>query len=305
MRAFPGILTLALLLGPAATTAAAPAKTPCSISLVVGADHRGQLLPCHCAGIQASSLAYRAALLKLVRGGKGFTVIADAGDFTPLPEDTEEVVPAEAEVAALALMPYDAIAVGEAELLRGPAFLAGASARLPLVCANVSFPHDPGVDIPATRIVERGGCRVLVTAYVDPLLFYDRSQAMARLADSLVVSDAAQALAPILERARTEKLPLVVLAHADRASVESLFSGLDAPDVVVVGHEPEEGLRAEPWHGNLLIEPGPRSQTLAEVTFRPGLGGAPKVEAYRVHVLKQAKHWDARVESLVQPESAR
>jgi 2',3'-cyclic-nucleotide 2'-phosphodiesterase (5'-nucleotidase family) len=290
-------------------TAAPPVagSTPagCPVVLLVGADHRGELAPCNCPGLEAGSLGLRAAFLRSARLGDRFAVVADAGDFTPLPSDSEDVSSAETVVRALEMISYDAVAVGEAELLRGPEFLAEASQRLPLVCANVKLAGDLGAHIPGVRVLERDGCRVAVTAYVDPLLYYEWPQALARPADSLLVTDASEALRPILAKARADGLLLVVLAHADQASVAALFGDLPCPDVIVVGHDPQETRSATRWKEAIWVEPGARSRGIAQLTFRASPAGPPVVDAFRIHELKQESRWDERVEELVRAGSSR
>jgi 2',3'-cyclic-nucleotide 2'-phosphodiesterase (5'-nucleotidase family) len=303
MRSFP-LAILAILFSGAALAAAPPHAAPstpaeCPVVLLVGADHRGELLPCHCPGLEAGSLALRASFLRTVRLGARFTVTADAGDFTPLPSDGEDVSPAATVLQVLELLAYDAVALGEAELLRGPEFLAEASARLPLVCANVKLGGDLDARIPAMRVIERDSCRVAVTAYVDPLLYYAWAQALERSADSLLVTDPAEALRPILAKARSEGLPLVILAHADQASVAELFADLPRPTVIVVGHDPQGSRSATRWNDAIRIDPGPRSRSIAELTFRCAGDQPPVAEAFRLHELKQETRWDERIEELV------
>ncbi len=293
-------LALFLLVAPCPPAAAAD-STGCRILLLANADHRGELMPCHCPGLEAGSLALRAGLLRGVRLGNRFVVGADAGDFTPLPGDTAGVSSSATILDALEAMGYDAIAPGEAELLRGPEFLAEAASRLPLVCANLKLGGAPAGSIPPLRVIERDGCRVVVTAYVDPLLYYEWPQALECPADSLLAIDPAQALRPILEGARAEGLPVILLAHADAVSVAALLADLPRPDVVVVGHDPGETRTAGRWESVLWVEPGPRSRTVAQVAFHAGRDGSAAVDSFRLTELNQLKRWDRRIEALVRP----
>ena len=107
------------------------------------------------------------------------------------------------------------------------------------------------------RVIERDSCRVAVTAYVDPLLYYEWPQALERSPDSLLVTDPAEALRPILAKARAEGLPLIVLAHADQVSVAELLRDLPRPAVIVVGHDPQESLSATRWEDAIWVDPEP------------------------------------------------
>jgi hypothetical protein len=149
------------------------------------------------------------------------------------------------------------------------------------------------------RVIERDGCRVAVTAYVDPLLYYEWPQALERPADSLLVTDPAEALRPILAKARAEGLPLVLLAHADQASVAELLADLPRPDVIVVGHDPQESRSATRWNDAIWVDPAPRSRSISELTFRCVGGQPPVAEAFRLHEMKQESRWDERIEELV------
>ena len=280
MRTLPVAILSMVFSGATFVAVPAPCAAPstpadCPVVLLVGAEHRGELLPCHCPGLEAGSLALRAAFLHTARSKGRFTLVVDAGDFTPLPTDSEGVSPASTVIQVLERISYDAIALGEAELIRGPEFLAEASARLPLVCANVTLAGDLGARIPGMRIIERDSCRVAVTAYVDPLLYYEWPPALQRSPDSLLVTDPAEALRPILARARADGLPLVILAHADQASVAELFGGLPRPDVIVVGHDPQGSRTATLREGAIWVEPSPRSRSLAQLVFRSRGGNRP------------------------------
>lgn len=235
-------------------------------------------------------------MFKQARAQRERVVATDGGDFVPGLEDTLTTERAELMLAAMELMDYSAVAVGENELILGPEFLAAAAQRIPLVSANLrlSAPFDAAV--PRVRWQEFEGLRVAVTAYVDPLLYYTWPGAVERGFDDMMVLDPHEALTELLPELEGADA-VVLLAHADRAHIEDLLPRLSGIDVVVQGHEPHGLNRVEQISGAHLVEPGRLSRQVAQTDFAwtDGL----QVETHRLWTLRRFKRGDARVDKLV------
>jgi len=220
----------------------------------------------------------------------------DGGDFTPAPGET---LGAERTVFLLEVMPlldYDAVGVGELDLLPGLDALRRAAAALPLVCANLKA---PGVDIPPVRWVDLEGHRVAITSVLDPVLFYEQPGALAIDPDSLLVSDPAAGLADALASVAPAADLVVVLAHASEDQLEEVLPPDGEVDVVLLGHEHVRSrtLRAEPA---LLLRPGERSRCLADLKITLSGPGEPEEVDYKLWDLKRETRTDADIEERIQ-----
>jgi 2',3'-cyclic-nucleotide 2'-phosphodiesterase (5'-nucleotidase family) len=181
---------------------------------------------------------------------------------SPEGDSLREVI-AEFLLDGLAAVGYDALGLGELELELGAGYLARAADSLPLVCANLE-PHPAlGAKIPRFRRIDAGGRWIAVTAYVDPLLYYEWPHAFED--GSLGLTDPGTALEAVLLEVAGADL-VVVLAHAPREAIEELIPRLKGIDVVVQGHEPEGPRESSIGKAYFLI-PGPRSRDVSLVSL--------------------------------------
>src|SRR5262249_14890510 len=136
------------------------------IAVLANAAGDGDLHPCRCPGLNSSSLALRASVLKRARTFTFPSLIVDGGDFAAPPDDSLRSERFDLFVKSMQFMTYDAVGLGDAEFDLGKDAVRGAAAKLPLVCANLT--DTTGWGIPAVRRVERGGFHIVITGYVDP-----------------------------------------------------------------------------------------------------------------------------------------
>lgn len=225
-------------------------------------------------------------------------IVCDGGDFVPGPDDTLVEERGQLMLETMEIMAYDAVGVGELELLRGPGYLERAASVLPLVCANLKLHPDFEPDIPPLLWFEEGDRKIAVTGYVDPMLYYLLPGTLDRNPDSLLVLDPVESLLPVLEKARTGADIVIVLAHAEAEQITDLMEQVGPVDVVVQGHEPPNARQAGRVGNALLILPGPRSRQVAQLHME-FCGSEMERFRYRVWDLKRSAEGDARIEALV------
>ncbi len=166
---------------------------------------------------------------------------------------------------------YDALTFGPADAVLGEELLRSLAAddALPLVSANLTRGAGDGLLLPASRIVERGGVRVAVTAVTTAA-----GAEAERLAEAGVgMLDPRAALAGLLPELRKRADLVILLARMPLSEAKVLGEGFpDLVDVVVVGAlEPGRGVVGPENGGAVYVTAGDRGQALGRV--RVGLDG--------------------------------
>lgn len=224
------------------------------------------------------------------------SLVADGGDFVPGEGESLRVERADLMLEAMELMSYDAVGIGELELALGVDYLKQAADRLPLVSANVRV---AGIEIPELRLVDAGGHRIAVTAYLDPLLFYELPGALEIAPESLLVVDPVESLGQLLQHVRIEADLVVVLAHASREHLEDVLTRIPPVDVIIQGHEPDGARRMGRVHDTLLVVPGARSRHVSLLNLTLDADNQLQRTNYRVVYLSQFGRADQRLDDLV------
>jgi len=303
-------LLAGLLLAASPVRSAGETAPEPGVDLIIQTDSRGELQPCHCPGMPSGGFSRRSEVFKIARhSGERIALVLEGGDFLPDLEDSLSAPLADFLPGVLVVMDYDAMALGERELFRGPDYLTRLAGELPLVCANVTVGGAPVA--PAVRWFRVGERRVAVTGFLDPLLFYAWPDAFTGDAGTILVSDPVEALTAV--RAELDSADaVVVLAHAGLDRVLEWGPELDFVDVLVQTHEP--GLSEHPGRAGdaFVVEPGPRSRQVvrAHLEWPDTTGTASPVavtaahgvslDALHVWDLKRTVRFDAHVEERVQ-----
>jgi 2',3'-cyclic-nucleotide 2'-phosphodiesterase (5'-nucleotidase family) len=269
-----------------------------TVAIFAQTDSRAELMPCHCPGLKTGGLALRSAVFGRARALTFPAIVVDAGDFIPADGESLRTEFAELMLDAMEIMEYDAVSLGGLELQLGHDFVARAAKRLPLVCANLKW-EEEGAEIPKVRWIEDSGRKVAVSAYVDPLLYYDLPGIVDNLAERILVLDPVESLQPVLDEVRPEADLVVLLAHADLPRIRELLDQLSGFDVVVQGHAPEETEPLVRFEGVDLMVPGPRSRQVAQLTLVLNADNTVRDRRARVWNLSRLTKGDRRLDDLV------
>lgn len=269
-----------------------------TVGILAQTDSQAELMPCHCPGLKTNGLALRNGVFSRARALPHPVIVVDGGDFVPAPEDTLRHERAELMLDAMAIMKYDAVAPGGFELQLGRDFVTEAAKRLPLVCANIEWQED-GAEIPRVRWIEAEGHRIAVTAYIDPLLYYDLPGIVDHLDENVIVLDPVENLESVMAEVRSEANLVVLLAHAGLAQIQEVLHQVAGIDVVVQGHAPED---AEPLvrleHADLVV-PGPRSRQVAQLNLVLDADNNVTDRNARLWNLSRLTQGDRRLDDLV------
>jgi 2',3'-cyclic-nucleotide 2'-phosphodiesterase (5'-nucleotidase family) len=251
-------LLLTLLMGCTALPDQAESRSG-EVLIIYSGNALGELKPCGCDKEEdQGGIERRMGYLKQVKEPN--TLLVDLGDNFK-GSTRQGKLKAQTMMKALAQMNYDAITLGDKDLLYGNGFLSGIS-DIPWVAANLKLEK---LSLPPARIkVLANGLKVFVTAVADPDLFYASSDSNVKLSDPLA------ALQQQIDNARKNESPdlVVVLTHMPR---DKGMKFLDLPgiDVVINGHIENDtdliDMAPVEKAGNIFVQPGPLGQKMGEL----------------------------------------
>jgi 2',3'-cyclic-nucleotide 2'-phosphodiesterase (5'-nucleotidase family) len=217
-----------------------------------------ELKPCGCAKEEdQGGIERRMQYLNDLRKDKPDLLLVDTGDHFKEPT-RQGKLKAETLMTATEKMSYDAVALGERDLVYGSKFLKAPS--IPFIADNIELQNFP---LQKTRIKKfSNGLKVAVLAVVDPGLFYLKNHTGLSIADpEQIVS---QEIAGIQKSADI----VVLLTHMDR---EKALKYLDKEgvDIVINGHISTETdtVDMKPVYkaGKAFVQASPRGQKMGEL----------------------------------------
>jgi 2',3'-cyclic-nucleotide 2'-phosphodiesterase (5'-nucleotidase family) len=234
------------------------------ILIIYSGNALGELKPCGCDKEEdQGGIERRMSYLKQVIPQESNTLLVDLGDNFK-GSTRQGKLKAQTMMKALARMNYDAITLGDKDLLYGNGFL-NSIQNIPWVAANLQL---EGLTLPPSRTkVLANGLKVFITAVADPDLFYASSDSNVTLSDPLV------ALQRELDTARKSESPdlVVVLTHMPRCKGMK-FLDLPGVDVVINGHIEKDSdvIDMVPVEkvGKIFVQPGPLGQKMGELLVR-------------------------------------
>jgi hypothetical protein len=234
------------------------------VFIIYSGNALGELKPCGCDKEEdQGGIERRMSYLKQMMPQEPNTLLVDLGDNFK-GSTRQGKLKAQTMMQALARMNYDAITLGDKDLLYGNGFL-NSLQNIPWVDANLQL---EGLTLPPSRTkLLANGLKVFVTAVADPDLFYASSDSNVKLSDPLA------ALQQQLEAARKSASPdlVVVLTHMPR---DKGMRFLDVPgvDIVINGHIEKDSdiidMTPVEKGGKIFVAPGPLGQKMGELRVR-------------------------------------
>ena len=202
-------------------------------------------------------------------------VVVDAGDFcgaTSTSGSARGLFLLEAGKS----MGSDAVTFGAGDAVLGADMLRSLASdpSIPLVSANLEADGGEPLGLPKSRIVEKDGVRVGITAVTVP-----RAAEAEMLAGVHVrARDARESLAPVLPELRRKADVVVLLARTSLDEAKVLVEGFpDLVDVVVIGAlEPGRGLVGPENGGAVYVVAGDRGQAIGRARMAIGAGRKPE-----------------------------
>jgi hypothetical protein len=168
-------------------------------------------------------------------------LLVDAGDLLPPSVDTQGRLKGEVLARAYHMMNYDAITLGETDILYGPAYLNNliAGNELPVVSINVGSGTADSVrtrrslnPVPPFVVVDVGGVRVAVVGMINQRVLLPKA-----VTDSIGLGPMEERLEQILPEIEARSDLIVALAHVGSVlRAKSLAGSFPELDVVVAAH---------------------------------------------------------------------
>lgn len=217
-----------------------------------------ELKPCGCAKEEdQGGIERRMQYLNDIRKNKPNLLLVDTGDHFKEPT-RQGKLKAKTLMTATKKMGYDAVALGERDLVYGSKFLGNHS--IPFIASNIALENLP---LQKTRIKKfSNGLKVAVLAVVDPGLFYLKNHTGLSIADpEQIVS---QEIAGIEKSADI----IVLLTHMEREKALK-YLDKDGVDIVINGHISSETdtVDMKPVYkaGKVFVQASPRGQKMGEL----------------------------------------
>lgn len=261
---------------------------PAAVLMFTGEQH-GHLEPCGCTAGQVGGLARRVDLVRMLTEDKKWPVASfDVGGV--LRDDRakrpQESIKFETTRAAMALMQYDAQALGTEELRLGADNLftlysdeQGRSETRPrFVCANITLFEERSdnysLEIPEQfRIVTVGGLKIAVTAVIGDDSWKSVFPGGLTVADTLFAFEpppsALHRVIPLMQAEQPDLM--VLLSHCSADTTRDLAAQFPRFDLVVTAGGPEDGERQPGMVGEApILEVGQKGKAAGVVGIFPG-----------------------------------
>ena len=250
------------------------------ITLVYGSELGGYLEPCHCTDGMIGGLARRARFLQDLRARAVSPVVAVEGGNVIRDASLQSLIKLTAILDCLAMMGYQALAVGGRDVGVGPSSFverfAGMSVAepVPMVCANLRAGELEGM-LREALTIDAGGLKVLVTGLVSP--------------DLVAGVAGVEALDPVAAARRFADTPAdikILLASAVADTCRAWAGELPFFDVVIGGLDEEDPLPAETIGAATYVCPGRDGKYGAYLVLSPGEGGRWRAEPHKVRLAR-------------------
>jgi hypothetical protein len=207
------------------------------VTVVYSGETHAMLSPCDCPGEPGGGLAERAAALSGFPGGA--RLLIDGGGFagggvydTYSAGRVADSVRTLKALAAMGLMGYDAVGIGDDDLLFGGQWLVDAAKRsgVPLVSANLFRADGKPLAAPYI-IVEKGG-------YVFAVTSVSAAERLFPVDSTVVVKDPAESLGKIRKemKSRSKNGHLVLISHLGEEETGALLKKTDRFFLVANAH---------------------------------------------------------------------
>jgi hypothetical protein len=257
------LLTLMLLIFIAGCLSLGQGKTssekPREVLIIYTGNLLAELKPCGCAKEEdQGGIERRMQYLIDTRKTHSNTLLLDTGDHFKEPT-RQGKLKAETLLTATEKMQYDAVALGDRDLVYGSQFLQN-RARIPWTSGNLKIDEFE----PARSQIKTltNGLKIGILAVADPDLFYNHV--------GLTIENPKQTVLSLMSRMRERDKPdlIVLLTHAKRETALA-YLDLDGIDIVINGHIVTESdvidITPVRKQGKIFVQSSSRGQKMGEL----------------------------------------
>lgn len=211
-------------------------QPPRRLTIAYSNDMWGEIRSCGCAVHDRGGLGRRATFLSELRDTTGGDMlVVESGDFFGAGINYG-VEKADVTLKSMALMNYDAVAIGEDDLGFGLDYLRRRvrETNLPVVVCNLfKAGTDSLIFAPSRVVTTASGLRVGIAGAMGSAIAFPPQVP----AGTLEIRDPVQSLQPVVDAMRPDVDAVVVLAHMARGDAQRMCQALHGVDIVFHGHE--------------------------------------------------------------------
>ncbi|HAJ78520.1 MAG TPA: hypothetical protein DCO75_02010 [Fibrobacteres bacterium] len=272
-----------------------------SVTIIASGETHAMLLPCDCPVNPGGGLAKRAYLINKKRDS-GSVLLLDAGGFAGggmydsyTEGRVKDSLRTLSAMRAMALMNYDAVAIGDDDLAFGAKWLALAGQRcgLPIVSANCMNIDNTYVGVPYL-LVKKGKLTFAITGLTTQERFSSQ-------ADSAVITQPFRALRKIWPQMVKKSDCRIVLSHLGEEMSRMLPDSFPGCNVVINGHRKNMTEASATVNNALLMQFGFAGKNLSWAHIGPHIDNFFNVKTGWIPVTPDIPD-DSAILKIVQPE---
>ncbi len=288
-------------LTPAQPLPTPPAGKPArKLTIVFTGDTFGFLEHCGCKVNQSGGVARRATVIARLRRSHPGALLLDVGNAFPRPDKQAELDFLSREeqrlyLETMALMRYDAAAIGTTELLFGAGWFRQATQGLPIpyVSANIA---ERGIPLaPASRVLRVEGIRVAVVSAFDPPHGPGTLPQFEASAAALTIQDPVASLARAVSDVKDPADLVIAIGRFDPGTIRRVVREVPRVDLVISNVSESPGLLQAEGSAAPASDQGFLGKTLVlyEDSRNYGLESAELVldAANRIATAGTTHHW--------------
>jgi 2',3'-cyclic-nucleotide 2'-phosphodiesterase (5'-nucleotidase family) len=234
-----------------------------TVRVLYSASLNGNIDGCDCLTRPKAGLVKRAAFIKALPSLES-SVLLDCGDVSATRVDpalSKALLDTYRELA------YDAVAVGDQELINGVSPFFSSLDAFPFVSDNLTVCDSDQVCRRVSAgplMLTRGKARVAVISLIDPDVFARYQQSVTKC---LKVVPPTVAAGPLIRDARDSGADLLILLyHGPVEAAEALVADNPGIDLLVVGHE-QQLIDGKRLGGTVEVSPGGDGNWIGSATF--------------------------------------
>ena len=259
-RMFNRVLLLILLV------TAMLSAVPREVTILFSGNNDGKYRDCGCPYENLGGLAERKTLIDSLRSITDNLLLFDTGDILNpfLKQDDRDDMVAE----IYPLLGYDAVCVGDQELIAGTFFYQEKLAKkLPMVSCNLTF-KDSTLNPAPYRIFEvKNGLKVGVTGlnYFSGFVPLVSNKNIGK--DEVMVDKAADMLKKTLAKMKDKCDVVILLAHLNQEGIAKILDHTDGYQVLIGGHNNPEYIYPRLVKDKIHLQPGYNGDALGKLTL--------------------------------------
>ncbi|MBZ0266462.1 hypothetical protein K8I28_17525 [bacterium] len=230
---------------------------PVEILFTTSSD--AQIENCHCPFDPLGAMEKRSYEINR-RRQLGDLFLLDSGDFMP---EEVDAIKASATLDIMEHTRYDAVTLGDQELLQGEKQLSEIVKRLPVVATNLMYNN--GIALAKQQIELHNGDEIyLILSVIEPSLI---EKLPGNLSSKFKVSDPVQTINEIAGSIHTDT-KIIVLCHSSFQARNEYMKQWKGIDLVIGGHTEEKTEEVKITNGIAYIEAGSAGRYLGVAQFR-------------------------------------